>query len=119
MSKAFSKKKHLYTGLRELSLPILFFAALVMMLASGLNSITKTTQAERLKSAEQSLRRAVVQCYALEGQYPKDLDYMEKNYGLVLDREQYVYHYQGIGANLIPQISVFPLGEKSPKTNTQ
>ena len=113
MSNAFAKKKHSHSALRELGLPILFFSALMLLLSWGLNSITTTTQTERLKAAEQSLRRAAVQCYAIEGQYPKSIEYMEKNYGLVLDREQYVYHYQGVGANLIPQISVFTIDKDS------
>ncbi|WP_312645611.1 hypothetical protein [Hydrogenoanaerobacterium sp.] len=111
MVNIFSRKKRDDTAVRELTLPILFFAILVALLMTGLGSISKSTDTERLKAAEQALRRAAVQCYALEGQYPKSLDYMEQNYGLVLDREQYVYHYQGIGANLMPQIAVFPIRE--------
>lgn len=62
---------------------------------------------ERLKAAEQSVARATVQCYAIEGRYPPDLDYLEENYGLILDREHYVYHYRLEGSNLMPEIQVF------------
>ena len=33
----------------------------------------------------------VAQCYALEGRYPADLQYLEDNYGLVLNKDKYVY----------------------------
>ncbi len=114
MAKAFTYKKRDFVAVRELALPILFFGALVVFIMTGLANISKTTEAEQLKSAEQALRRTAVQCYALEGQYPQSLDYMEQNYGLALDREKYVYHYQSIGANLLPQISVFPIGDTEP-----
>lgn len=111
MANIFLREQRKYTALRELALPILFFGAMVWLLTIGLNDISKTTDAERLKSAEQAVRRTAVQCYALEGQYPPSLEYMEQNYGLLLDHKQYVYHYQGIGANLMPQIVVFPIDQ--------
>ena len=53
------------------------------------------------------MARATVQCYAIEGRYPPDLAYLEENYGLILDREHYVYHYRLEGSNLMPEIQVF------------
>ena len=67
----------------------------------------RSASQERLKAAEQSVARATVQCYAIEGRYPPDLDYLEENYGLILDREHYVYHYRLEGSNLMPEIQVF------------
>ncbi len=111
MANVFLQEKRRPSALGGLVLPVLFFAALIWLLTMGLNNLSKTTETERLKSAEQALRRAAVQCYALEGQYPPSLEYLEQNYGLMLDRDQYVYHYQGIGANLMPQIAVFSTGQ--------
>lgn len=111
MANMFSQEKRKPAILAEWILPVLFFAALVWLLMMGLNNISKTTDTEQLKSAEQALRRAAVQCYALEGQYPPSLEYLEQHYGLMLDRDRYVYHYQGIGANLMPQIAVFSTGQ--------
>jgi hypothetical protein len=50
-----------------------------------------------------------VQCYSLEGRYPPDLAYLEKNYGLTLDKGKYVYHYRTIGENMMPRIDLLPL----------
>ena len=43
-------------------------------------------QPERIKEA---IERTCVQCYALEGSYPPDLEYLSKNYGLILNDEKY------------------------------
>ncbi|MCQ4637505.1 hypothetical protein NE619_12280 [Anaerovorax odorimutans] len=62
---------------------------------------------DRQQLLEESIRNYAVQCYALEGEYPKDLKYLEDNYTLDLNRDKYVYHYKFIGSNLVPEISVF------------
>ncbi len=53
-----------------------------------------------------SVRKAAVQCYALEGQYPADIDYLRNHYGLRFDEDKFVVHYSGAGANLMPDITV-------------
>ncbi|NLC84251.1 MAG: hypothetical protein GX749_04135, partial [Ruminococcaceae bacterium] len=45
-------------------------------------------------------------CYALEGAYPPALEYLEANYGLIIDRENYDYYYEVVGANIRPIIEV-------------
>jgi hypothetical protein len=57
-------------------------------------------------SVERAIRSSVVQCYALEGSYPPSLEYLEKNYGLLLDRARYVFLYEVPGANLAPIVGV-------------
>ena len=58
--------------------------------------------------AENTVKEYAVQCYALEGSYPDSLDYLTENYTLTLDKDKFVYHYNYIGANMIPEITVFP-----------
>ena len=55
------------------------------------------------------MRRAAVQCYAIEGRYPRDAAYLEEHYGLILDTEQYSCHLKPVGDNLMPEIFVFLL----------
>lgn len=95
--------------LRDLLIPVLFFAALVLFLLFGVGSVSSTMESEQLKSVEQAVRRTVAQCYALEGSYPPSIDYLTQHYGLLTDNTKYVIHYQQLGGNLMPQISVFPI----------
>ena len=56
--------------------------------------------------AEDNLRRAVVSCYALEGRYPPDVKYLQEQYGLQLNEEKYIVHYEVFAENIMPDITV-------------
>ena len=55
---------------------------------------------------EETLRRAAVACYAAQGAYPPDLDYIEEHWGVQIDRSRYAVFYQVEGSNLMPDITV-------------
>ena len=57
-------------------------------------------------SAEAAVRRAVVQCYAVEGAYPTDLQYLEERYGLQINHRRYIVDYNILAPNVAPQITV-------------
>lgn len=40
------------------------------------------------------------------GGYPESLDYLSQNYGLILNTEQYYFHYETYGANIFPLVKV-------------
>lgn len=64
--------------------------------------------AEALSLARQSVQRAAVQCYALEGAYPVDLGYLEEHYGVAVDDGRYFVDYRYVASNLMPDITVLP-----------
>ena len=107
MEKAFTTAKKERGSPLKVLIPIAVFVLIAVIVVVGVNGLSSSADAERLKTMEQSVRRSVVQCYAIEGRYPFDLEYLEDNYGLILDRERFVYHYQMVGANILPQIVVF------------
>lgn len=61
---------------------------------------------------EQTIRNYAVECYAIEGSYPSDLNYLEEHYGLILDYERYNYYYDAFASNVLPDISVFKKEEQ-------
>jgi len=61
---------------------------------------------DRSDSIEKVIIKAAVQCYALEGSYPPDIDYLTRNYGVIMDEDQYFYFYDTNGANIAPNIEV-------------
>ena len=73
--------------------------------------VSARTDAEVLSLAEEGVRRAAVECYALEGFYPRTLDYLVENYGVIADDSRYVISYQYVASNLMPDITVLALGE--------
>ena len=63
--------------------------------------------------AEESIRRAAVSCYAAEGSYPQNVDYLAEHYGVQLDTRKYVVNYSVMGSNTLPYIEVVPKGGRS------
>ncbi len=85
---------------------LLMFAGIIVTVLILLNSLTGTISDEQLNLLENSVRRSAIQCYVIEGAYPPDLQYLERNYGLYFD-DDYVVHYQNQGGNILPEIDVF------------
>lgn len=55
---------------------------------------------------EQAVRRCAVACYAAEGIYPPDLDYLTEHYGLRFDETRYRVFYEIFAEDLMPEITV-------------
>lgn len=90
---------------RWVSLFILF--VLILIVIGGMENFGEASSEDSLQLVEEAVRRGAVLCYAIEGSYPPDLDYLARHYGLVLNEEAYFYHYEILGANLMPQIGVY------------
>ena len=91
--------------LRALLLPVAIVAVLVFF-STALNGIDSGRDAENRKQLEQALRRGCVACYAAEGIYPPDVDYLKAHYGVQIDETQYVVFYTVFADNLMPDITV-------------
>ncbi len=48
------------------------------------------------------------QCCAIEGNYPSSLEYLEQNYGLTINHEDYVISYESFAGNIMPTVVVTP-----------
>ena len=59
---------------------------------------------------EQAVREAALTCYAAEGAYPSDLQYLRANYQLAYDESRFVIFYDAWGENVMPDITVSEAG---------
>lgn len=91
--------------LRLLVLP-LAAALLLMGFAGAVNGLDRDSREESKRQLEEALRRGCVACYAAEGIYPPDLDYLKEHYGIQVDEETYVVYYDIFAENLMPDITV-------------
>ena len=66
-------------------------------------SIARTQGVATLR---ESIMNAAVQCCAVEGSYPSSIEHLEKGYGLVVNRDDYVVQYEYLGDNVPPSIVV-------------
>ena len=85
-------------------------AILIFLLILGIaiymfSDVNRTTTDESLAMTENNIRRAVITCYAQEGQYPPSIDYLKENYGLYVG-DEYLVHYDMFASNIMPDITV-------------
>ncbi len=85
---------------------LFFIAAALIIIVLHLNRYDISDKEMGTEHIEDIIRHYATTCYALEGSYPSGLKYLQKNYGLILDEEQYVYYYDAFASNLLPDIKV-------------
>lgn len=102
---------NLFSTKREKTSITTYFPVLILVVILGVftlftNSMTSTNTAREKEILHNAIERSVTQCYALEGIYPSSLSYLEENYGLIYNKEQFFVDYQYIGGNLRPDITI-------------
>lgn len=96
---------------RRVLMIVLMLAVLPAALALAAGGLGGQADQEGLAMTEASIRRAAVQCYALEGMYPPNLDYLKTTYGVQVDEDRYFVDYQYLASNLMPDITVLALSD--------
>ncbi len=92
--------------IKKLILPLIIFAGLLIFFYLGAVQTQAAADKESLIFLEKAVIRATVQCYAIEGMYPPDVEYLEKNYGIVVDDNKFIVHYEVFASNILPDITV-------------
>lgn len=103
------KKKNDYK--KGYFLPICIFLLMMILLFSGVNSVTKATAQKEQESLQNAVIQSAVHCYSVEGAYPDSLDYLKKHYGLTWNEKKYKVSYEVIAKNIRPQVEIIPLQE--------
>lgn len=85
---------------------ILLFLVIIVVFTNGLKQASAAQGNEALRVAEDSLRRAVVSCYAIEGSYPESYNYVKENYNVGIDDEKYAVYYEIFASNIMPNITI-------------
>jgi len=88
---------------------LVIFICFLIFLYFGTITVSKSSRNETKQTLENAVRRAVIQCYAIEGMYPPNIEYLENHYGLIIDHNNYVVHYEAFASNILPDISVISL----------
>lgn len=90
-----------------LALPFMIIAILLLTLA--LIQFQNQRTLTNIDTEKETIVKYAIQCYASEGSYPPSLEYLEANYGLILNRDRYLYYYEIFASNVLPDIRVIPL----------
>ena len=87
-------------------LRLLAVGAALLFFFLGLSNLEDGHREEGKKQLEQAIRRSAVACYATEGIYPPNLEYLEEYYGIQIDESRYTVIYDAFAENLMPDITV-------------
>ena len=89
--------------------PLVWMLAILCVLfcfMTALSNLNNGQSAEEKERLEEALSRAAVACYALEGAYPPDLEYLIENYNVQINTDRFTVKYELYASNLMPDITV-------------
>ena len=87
---------------------LIFTIILIITVGILLNTADESLEVERLENLEKAIHKSAVACYAIEGFYPADIEYLRENYGLMVDEGRYTVIYDAFASNILPEITVIP-----------
>ena len=85
---------------------ILIWLLVLVCFLMAVSRLDTGYRGEGAAQLEQAVRRYAVSCYAQEGFYPPNLQYLMEHYALQYDESQYIVHYEAVASNLMPDITV-------------
>ena len=85
---------------------IIIFAIIFFAFTSGVSKISHNTDENQTELLHLAISRGITHCYATEGHYPEDLDYLKEHYGITYDTDKYFVDYQVLGKNIFPDVTI-------------
>ena len=93
---------------------IALMLAVLIGCGAAAGQIGKAQQEEETAMIRDAVRRATMTCYAVEGAYPADVDYLREHYRLAYDESRYIVTLDSFASNTIPDIYVMERGADRP-----
>jgi hypothetical protein len=109
MKRFFNQKKQYNYSRFLVSVCILLF--FLILFYQGIDSLSSSSMRRQKESLEQALNRNITYCYAVEGSYPENLDYLKKHYGLTYNEDKFFVDYRVSGENVLPDVAVIEKGD--------
>ena len=98
-----------HVQLRGVLITALAFAVTILALVFALSQVDDRSEQEQAKALENAIMRATLTCYAVEGRYPANVQYVKEHYGIVYNEEKYIVVIDSFG-NMLPDIRVLTVG---------
>ena len=99
----YSDKGKTRVGVVILAVVILAVILLVYAMAGDSG---KDLGEESAAAIQEAVQRSALQCYVVEGVYPPNLEYLQDNYGLQVNTEDFYVTYEAFASNLPPTVRV-------------
>ena len=72
----------------------------------GMHFTSAKTSQKHAEILQTAISRSIAHCYATEGYYPENLEYLKEHYGIRYDSEKYFVDYQVLGENIFPDVTI-------------
>lgn len=80
----------------------------VIVLVIALSAIFSNAKDQGAASIRNTILNSAMQCAAIEGSFPTNLAYLEDNYDLRINHDDYVVIYEVLASNAVPSVVVVP-----------
>ena len=102
----------IYNNNRRKLLPIILFAVILAVAVYSMEDATSSSDRLHYDMTLRAIERAVADCYAIEGYYPPNMDYLYENYRVRVDEDKYFVVYNIFAPNISPSVSL--IDRRSP-----
>lgn len=87
-------------------IPVLLCVGMLTILLLGIYRFNAMSIEQDRQLTYSAIRKASIQCFADEGRFPSDIDYLVENYNVHIDYSKFRIGYDCPAANVSPNISV-------------
>lgn len=77
----------------------------IVIILTGLSSYESRFDGIETDRIRETVEKYAIQCYATEGAYPPNIQYLSDHYGLIIN-DRYIYLYEPIAENIKPIVQI-------------
>lgn len=93
---------------------LLITFALLALFTAGMKFytgvLTDRTTVQQMEILQNAVTSAMRTCYAIEGKYPDNIDYLIDNYGLRYNESRFHIYYDQFASNVMPDVRIIERG---------
>ena len=91
----------------SLLIQIIIMATVVIWATISIQNFQMELDEKEVVRLKDTITRAAMTCYSIEGIYPADVEYLEDNYGVIISRDKYHVFYETYGSNIKTEIEEY------------
>ncbi len=99
-------KKTSFKQILPYIIPVILLAAAIAWLTAAVGNLAATSHRKEQEQVRKNIEKGITLCYAIEGAYPENTDYLLENYGVDYDAGKYIVHYEYVADNIRPNLTV-------------
>lgn len=91
-------------------LPVAAFAVIIALSLYGVYGAAESSARKQYDLTLRAIRRAADNCYAIEGEYPPNFEYLRENYRVRVDTDKYIVVYEIFAPGVRPSVRLINIG---------